>query len=365
MTVSEVTEIIEEFAPIEYKEEYDNVGLLVGSASNPVNGILLTLDVTPEVLDDALANGANLIIAHHPVIFKGLKKLTGSSYTERTIIKAIKHGIAIYCAHTNLDSVWNGVSMSMAKKMGLKNIRVLHEATDQLVKLITFVPNKNVIEVRQSMFNAGAGNIGHYDQCSYNIQGTGTFRAGDGTNPHVGDIGHLHQEQETRVEMIVPKPILAKAISAMKRTHPYEEVAYDVVPLLNANPRAGLGLIGDMPKSIKEPEFLKKVKNTFNLRCIRHSPFTNNNVKKVALCGGSGANLIPKAISLGANAFITADVKYHQFFDADNKILLADIGHFESEHYTIDIFYELLTKKIPNFAVLKTKVKTNPINYLY
>lgn len=364
MTVRDVAEVIEGFAPIGYKEDYDNVGLQVGSPSTPVNGILLALDVTPEVIDDALANDANLIVAHHPVIFKGLKKLTGSSYTERTIIKAIKHGISIYCAHTNIDSVWNGVSMSMAKKMGLKNIRVLQPANEQLVKLVTFVPHEKANEVRQSMFSAGAGNIGEYDQCSYNIQGTGTFRAGEGSNPHVGDIGKQHQEQETRVEVIVPKPILAKVILAMNNAHPYEEVAYDIIPLLNSNPRAGLGLIGDMPKTIKEPDFLKRVKNSFNLKCIRHSPLTENSVKRVALCGGSGASLISKAISLGANAFITADIKYHQFFDADNKILIADIGHYESEHYTIDIFYELLTKKFPNFAVLKTNVETNPVNYL-
>jgi dinuclear metal center YbgI/SA1388 family protein len=364
MTVKDIASIIEEFAPLGYQESYDNAGLIVGSPASKVKGILLCVDVTPEVIDEAIANNANLIVAHHPVIFSGIKRLTGANYTERSIIKAIENKISIYCAHTNLDSVWNGVSMSIAKRLDLRNLEILDPADNQLVKLITFVPHKDAQNVRLAMFNAGGGQVGEYDQCSYNLEGTGTFRAGDNTNPHVGEVGEIHQEPETRVELIVPKPILPKVINALLKAHPYEEVAYDVYPLLNKNPRAGIGMAGLLPEPIDEIEFLKKIKKIFNASCIRHTPLRGKPIEKIAFCGGSGSSLLPKSIGVNADIFITSDVKYHQFFDADGKILIADIGHFESEQFTVDIFYELLTKKIANFAVLKTNVKTNPIKYL-
>ncbi len=364
MTVREVCKIIEEFAPVGYQESYDNSGLLVGSLDSLVNGVLISLDVTPEVVDDALVKGANLIIAHHPVIFSDIKRLTGSTYTEKTLIKAIKNGISIYCAHTNLDSVWNGVSIAFANRIGLINTRILSPASDQLVKLTSFVPHENVDEVRAAMFNAGAGHIGEYDQCSFNLEGKGTFRASDAANPHVGEKGILHQEPETRVEVIVPKPILPKVIQALMVAHPYEEVAYDVYPLLNKNPRVGLGVFGKLPVAQDENTFLKKIKNTFQVGCLKHSPLLGKPIEKVAFCGGSGASLLKHAKALSADVFITADIKYHQFFDAEREIILVDMGHFESEQIAIDIFYELITKKIPTFAVQKSSVKTNPINYL-
>jgi dinuclear metal center YbgI/SA1388 family protein len=364
MNVRDICHIIEQLSPLSYQESYDNSGLLVGSPDSPVNGILLSIDVTPDVIDDALKQGANLIIAHHPVIFGGIKRLTGSNYTERTVIKAIKNGIAIYCAHTNLDSIWNGVSMQIAKRLELDNLKILSPATDQLVKLTTFVPNKKAEEVRLAMFKAGAGQIGDYDQCSYNIDGKGTFRAASNTNPYVGERGELHIEPEIRIEVIVLKPILSEVIQSMINAHPYEEVAYDIYPLLNSNPRAGLGMVGNLKEPYVELDFLRKVKQIFKADCIRHTALLGKEIKKVAFCGGSGASLLTKAISAKADVFITADMKYHQFFDADGKILVADIGHFESEQFTVEIFYDYLTKKLPNFAIRKSKVKTNPINYL-
>ncbi|HCX98936.1 MAG TPA: Nif3-like dinuclear metal center hexameric protein, partial [Bacteroidales bacterium] len=292
------------------------------------------------------------------------KRLTGANYTEQTIIKAIKHNIAIYSAHTNLDSVWNGVSMVMAKKIGLQQTKILSPVTDNLVKLAVYVPKDHAEQLRLAMFDAGAGKIGDYDQCSYNTTGTGTFRASENTNPFVGNKGEMHLEKEIKVEVVVPKPILSKVVSGILRVHPYEEVAYDIFPLLNTNPRAGLGAVGQLPIPQEEAEFLTKIKMVFNASCIRHTKLLGKPIEKVALCGGSGASLIKSAISAKADIFITADVKYHNFFDAENKIVIADIGHFESEQLTIDIFYELLTKKLPNFAILKTKVNTNPINYI-
>ena len=364
MTVNEITSIIEEFAPLGYQESYDNVGLLVGSPQSKVNGVLLTIDVTPEIIDEALARDANLIISHHPLIFKGLKRLTGANYVEQTVIRAIKHGISIYAAHTNLDSVWNGVSAAAAKRLGLTNISILAPAVNQLIKISVFVPNANANEVRLAMFNAGAGQIGNYDQCSYNTDGIGTFRAGEGASPFVGDMGKIHLEPETKIEVIAPKPNLQRVLKAMADSHPYEEVAYDIFEVKNTNPRAGLGVVGLLPSSVNEVDFLRQLKKFFKTGCIRYSPLTGKKIKTVAICGGSGSDFIGDAISAKADIYITADVKYHQFFDAEGKLLIADVGHFESEQFAIDIFYEVLTKKMPNFVVLKSKVKTNPINYL-
>jgi dinuclear metal center YbgI/SA1388 family protein len=364
MTVREVTSILESFAPLAFQEVYDNSGLIVGDANMEVTGVLLTIDVTPQVVAEAVAGGANLIVAHHPVIFKGLKRITGKSYVEQVVVNAIKNNIAIYAAHTNIDSVQGGVSFKMAEVLGLTSTQVLSPLTGQLVKLVTFVPTKYAEAVRQAMFNAGAGVIGNYDSCSFNIQGQGTFRAGDGTNPFVGEKGKIHFEPEVRVETIVPRHILNAVVKAMVEAHPYEEVAYDVYPLDLPYKKVGLGVVGDLPEPMNTIDFVKHVKQQFGAPCVRYTNPVKDFISRVAICGGSAISLLNDAIAANADVFITADVKYHQFFDAENRIVILDIGHFESEQFTIDIFYDLLSKKISNFAVLKSKVRTNPINYI-
>ncbi len=364
ITVAQVTSIIESFSPLDLQESYDNAGLAIGSPNTEVKGILIALDVTPEIIDEAIATGCNLIIAHHPIIFNGLKRITGATLTERTVIKAIQNNIAIYAAHTNLDSVWGGVSHQLAKKLNLTSIEVLSQAENQLVKLVTFAPTSAVQKVQQALFNSGAGNIGNYDNCSYNTEGQGTFRGNESTNPFVGEQGKLHVEPETRIEVVVPKPILSKVVRALKNAHPYEEVAYDIYPIENKNPKAGLGVIGILTEPINAEDFLHQIKKVFNCSIIKHSNINKPQVKKIALCGGSGSSLLRNAISQNADVFITADVKYHSFFETENNILLVDIGHYESELYAIDIFYELLTKNLPTFAIRKTSLNTNPINYL-
>lgn len=364
MTVREVTSIMESFAPLAFQEDYDNSGLIVGDANMEVTGVLLTIDVTPQVVAEAVAGGANLIVAHHPVIFKGLKRITGKSYVEQVVVDAIRNNIAIYAAHTNIDSVQGGVSFKMAEVLGLTNTQVLSPLTGQLVKLVTFVPTEYAEAVRQAMFNAGAGVIGNYDSCSFNIQGQGTFRAGDGTNPFVGEMGKIHFEPEVRVETIVPRHILNAVVKAMVEAHPYEEVAYDVYPLDLPYKKAGLGVVGDLPEPMNTIDFVKHVKQQFRAPCVRYTNPVKDFISRVAICGGSAISLLNDAIAANADVFITADVKYHQFFDAENRIVIIDIGHFESEQFTIDIFYDLLSKKISNFAVLKSKVRTNPINYI-
>ncbi|HSH51942.1 MAG TPA: Nif3-like dinuclear metal center hexameric protein [Bacteroidales bacterium] len=364
MKIREIILSIESFAPLAFQEDYDNAGLIVGHQEREAKGALITVDVTEEIIDEAINKKINLIIAHHPIIFAGLKKITGENYIERIIIKALKNDIAIYAAHTNLDNIKGGVNSKIAEILNLQKTKILAPLNDHLMKLVYFVPVDQAEQTRKSIFKAGAGHIGNYDMCSYNLEGKGSFRAGENTNPFVGDKNEIHYEDETRVETIFPKHLKHKIIKALIEAHPYEEVAYDIYPLKNRFDKAGSGIIGELKHEITEIEFLKQVKKIFKAQCIRHTKLLNKPVKKIAVCGGSGSFLLNEAIKQNADVFISADFKYHQFFDAENKIVIADIGHFESEQVTKELFYELLIKKFPNFAIYLTEINSNPINYL-
>jgi len=362
--IKDIIDELERFAPSALKEDFDNVGLLLGDASDQATGVLITLDITEKVLDEAIEKGCNLVVAHHPIMLSGLKKINGNNATERMVIKAIQNKIAIYASHTNTDSVLNGVSGKMAEKLGLVNCKILAPKTECLIKLVTFVPVEQAENVRTALFEAGAGHIGNYDSCSYNLKGEGTFRGGENTNPFVGESGKIHTEQEIRLETILPAYIKDKVVNALKKAHPYEEVAYDLYPLANEWPSVGLGIVGDLPHEVDEATFLNRTKNVFKTGCVRYTPLLNKPVKRVALCGGSGSFLLSKAIGEQADVFVSGDFKYHQFADAEDRILIADIGHFESEQYTKEVFFELLTKKFSNFAIHLSNVNSNPVNYL-
>jgi len=364
MLLKEILSCLESFAPLAYQEDYDNAGLITGSYDMQVTGALITVDVIEEVVDEAIKKGCNLIIAHHPIIFSGLKKITGRDYIEKTVIKAIKNDIAIYAAHTNMDSVWGGVNSKIADKLNIKNQRILAPAEGQLMKIVYFVPEDYAEKTRMAIFKAGAGHIGNYDMCSFNQHGDGTFRAGEDTNPFVGNKGQIHLEKEIRVESIFPKHLKNTIIKSLIDSHPYEEVAYDIYSLENDFERAGLGVIGELENGIPELEFLNKVKEVFGAKCIRYTKLLGKPVKKVAVCGGSGSSLLKDALRQKADIFISADFKYHQFFDAEGQIVIADIGHFESEQITKELFYELLIKNFPKFAIHLSEINSNPINYL-
>jgi len=364
MKIQEITSIIEELAPLAYQESYDNAGLIVGNPNDEVKGVLICLDSTEEIVDEAVSKGCDLIVAHHPIVFSGLKKLNGKNYIERTIIKAIKNNIAIYAAHTNLDNVTNGVSFTMAQKIGLINCKVLAPKVNLLNKIVTFCPTRETEKVRQAMFDAGAGAIGEYGECSFNVEGTGTFKAGDNTTPYVGKKNERHLEPEVRIETVAVTHQVNKVVKALIQAHPYEEVAYDIYPLNNSVNTVGSGVIGELQQEEEEHTFLKRLKSDLKTDCIRHTHLRNKKVKRVALCGGSGSFLLNDAIKANADIFITGDFKYHQFFDAEGKIVIADVGHYESEQFINELFYELLTEKITNFAVRLSEINTNPINYL-
>ena len=363
MRIKEIVQTIENLAPVPLQEDFDNSGLQVGDINREATAALLSLDVTESVIDEAVSLGCNLIISHHPLAFKPFKSLTGRTYIERCMIKAIKHDIVIYAAHTNLDSVSGGVNFKMAEKLGLGNCRILQPAAGMLRKLVTFAPVAEAEKVRLAIFEAGAGHIGNYDQCSFNVEGNGTFRGGEAANPFVGQKGKLHTEPEVRIETIFPKYLEKQLIRALLEAHPYEEVAWDIYPLENRFDQAGAGVVGTLPRPVDENQFLTLLKEVFRCPVIRHTPLRGQPVQKIALCGGAGSFLLKDALSAGADFFVSGDFKYHQFFDADGKIVIADVGHFESEQFTKELFYELLTKKFSTFAVHLSEVNTNPVNY--
>jgi len=364
MNISQVIEILEEVAPLALQENFDNSGLQVGDITQKVKGILLCLDVTEEVLDEALELDCNLIISHHPLLFKPIKKLSGKTYIERCVIKACKNDLVIYSAHTNMDNACGGVNYYLAEKLGLQNLRILSPKNDGLLKLVTFVPEAHAETVRSALFNAGAGCIGNYDSCSFNIPGAGTFRAGEQANPFVGERNELHTEPEIRIETILPVQKKSAALRALLTVHPYEEPAYDFYPLANEWNRAGSGVVGELPSPESEEVFLQRLKTIFKLQTLKHSPLTGKEIREVALCGGSGAFLISDAIAYGADIFITGEARYNDYFDVENRILLAVIGHYESEIITKELFYDVITKKMINFAVHFSTTNINPVNYL-
>ena len=363
MKIADIVACLEALAHPSLQESYDNTGLLTGHAGWECTGILCTLDATEEVVEEAITKKCNLVVAHHPIIFGGLKKINGKNYVEKTVITAIKNDIAIYAIHTNLDNVLTGVNGRIAAMLGLENITVLAQKPATLRKLFTFAPADKAVTVRQALFDAGGGHIGQYSECSFNAPGTGTFRAGEGANPYAGAIGEQHQEAEVKIEVIFPAPLQGRLVAALKAAHPYEEVAYDVVALENTHNGTGAGVLGEWPEGLPETVFLERLKAVFGVPVIRHTAFTDRPVRKVAICGGAGSFLISKALAAGADAYVTADLKYHEFFDANGRMLLADIGHYESEQFTINLLQEVLEQKFPTFAVLKTGVKTNPVHY--
>jgi dinuclear metal center YbgI/SA1388 family protein len=363
MLILDIIQTLESFAPLAYQESYDNSGLLTGNKNTNCTGVLCSLDVTVDVIEEAKKKNCNLIVAHHPIIFSGLKKLTGSNYVEQTIISAIKNEIAIYACHTNLDNVFHGVNHQMANQLGLMNRKILQPKTNILSKLFVFVPKNDADKVKEAIFKAGAGEIANYSECSFSTEGVGTFKGNGNSNPTIGKPLVRELVDEVKIEVIFPSYLQQNVVEQMKLAHPYEEVAYDIVPLSNQNQEVGSGIVGELPKSMTELEFLSFVKSKFDLKVIKHTPLLQKPIKKVAVCGGSGSFLIKNAIAAQADIYISADIKYHEYFDAEQKIVVADIGHWESEQYTIELLIEIIRAKTPTFAVLKSEVNTNPVSY--
>ena len=363
MLLKEITAYLESLAPLSSQESYDNCGLITGNNSQEITGALISLDCTEAIIDDAIEKGCNLVISHHPIVFSGLKKLNGKNYVERTVIKAIKNDVAIYAIHTNLDNFEYGVNYEIAKRIGLKNIQILEPQMNTLLKLNVMVPEKDVEIVKKAIFEAGAGKIGDYDECAFETKGTGNFRPLPGSDPHIGEVNKREEVNETKLEILITKHQIATVLKALQESHPYEEVAYDLISLANANQHEGSGMIGTLPQAMDEKAFLTHIKQTFNCGIIRHTALLNRKISRVALCGGSGSFLLNAAKRREADIYLSADFKYHEFFDAEDQIVIADIGHYESEQFTTNLLADKLKKKFTNFAVHLTGLNTNPINY--
>jgi dinuclear metal center YbgI/SA1388 family protein len=364
MTVKQVTDILEELAPLAQAEDFDNVGLLVGDAHAEVKGILVTLDTLEKVVDEAIATDCNLIVSFHPIIFGGLKKLTGATYVERTVIKAIQNDIAIYSMHTALDNVREGVNAKICEVLGIKNPKILIPKQETIEKLVTYVPLEDAEALRTALFAAGAGNIGNYSHCSFSTEGTGSYKAGEEARPVKGEIGKTHYKKEAQINVVYSRSHRSGILKALFKNHPYEEVAYEIFSLQNTDQNLGMGMVGPLEEPLGEKEFLGQVKQKMDVSIVRHSRLLDQKVNKVAVLGGSGAFAIEAARASGAQIFVTADIKYHEFFKAEDKIVIADIGHYETEQFTKNLLVDYLTKKIPSFAIRLSESKTNPINYL-
>lgn len=364
MRIKELIQLIEQLAPLPLQEDYDNSGLQVGDQSREATGVLLSIDVTENVIDEAIALGCNLIISHHPLAFRPFKSLTGKNYVERCMMKAIKNDIAIYAAHTNLDNAQGGVNFKLAEMLELQNVKILQPKENALLKFVTTVPVLHADSVRNALFNAGAGHIGNYDSCSYNLKGEGTFRPREGANPHIGEIDTLHVEPEVRIETVIPIMKKEEVLRALLAVHPYEEPVFDLFPIANEWGQNGSGVVGVLPEAMPEQEFLYLLKDIFNLPTIRHTKIEGREIRDVAICGGAGASLLPRAISYGADAFITGEARYNDYYDVEGRILLAVVGHYESEICTKDIFFDLISKKFPTFALHKSAFDSNPVKYL-
>lgn len=364
MRIKDILQIIETLAPLPLQEDYDNSGMQVGDANKEATGALFCIDVTEDVIDEAISLKCNLIISHHPIAFKPFKSLTGKNYVERCMIKAIKNDIALYAAHTNLDNAKDGVNFKLASMLGLENVKILTPMKNSLLKFITTVPHSHEEIVRNAMFNAGAGHIGDYDSCSYNLDGEGTFKAKAGANPHVGEIDKLHFEPEVRIETVVPIIRKDEVMRALIAVHPYEEPVFDLYPIINDWSQNGSGITGVLPEAMSENDFLYMLKDVFKLHHVSYSRLRGKEIREVAVCGGSGAFLIGDAINYGADVLVTGEAKYNDFYDVEDKLLLASIGHYESEICTKELFYDVISKKYPNFAMHLSAFDSNPVNYL-
>ncbi|WP_298778786.1 Nif3-like dinuclear metal center hexameric protein [uncultured Polaribacter sp.] len=364
MIVKDITNYLEELAPLNYAEDFDNVGLLVGNYTTKITGILVTLDTLEETVNEAIAKNCNLIVSFHPIIFSGLKKINGKNYVERVVLKAIKNDIAIYATHTALDNSKNGVSAKMCEVLGLQNPKILIPKKGIIKKLTTYVSEKEAPELRKVLFAANTGSIGNYDNCSFNILGKGTFRGNENSNPTLGEKGKLHTEKEVEISIVFESKNETAILKALQENHPYEEISYQILTTENIHQNIGMGMIGELSKEMNENEFLKYLKQTMKTDCVRHSALMNKKIKKVAVLGGSGSFAISNAKRAGADAYVSSDFKYHDFFKAENSILLTDIGHYESEQFTKNLLVDYLTKKFTNFAVILSQKSTNPIYYI-
>lgn len=363
MTISTIVKELKRWAPKTYAEDFDNVGLIAGQVDWICSGVLITLDTLDGVVDEAIAKKCNLIVSFHPIVFSGLKKFTGTTYVEKALIKAIRNDIAIYAIHTALDNHREGVNFKIGAQLHLQNTEILLPKKNTIKKITTYVPEKHADILLGNLHRAGAGAIGNYDACSFTIVGEGRFRGNTTSNPKIGQPGEITAVNEKQIHVLYAAHLENEVLEALNTSHPYEEVAYEITTLENKNQTVGMGLVGELNNPMTEVEFFNYVKKNMQVSTIRHSKKLGRPIHKVAVLGGSGSFAIQAAKGAGVDAFLTADLKYHQFFEAEDQMILMDIGHYESEQFTKNLIFDFLTKKFPNFAIVLSNTNTNPVNY--
>lgn len=366
MTIKEFQKSFESILPPAIAWKNDNVGLQVGNGNDKITGVVVALDATMEIALEAKKNKANLVVTHHPLLFYPLKNVTSDSRIGELVLWFAQHNINLYAAHTNLDSVKWGVNFALATALGLKNVTILSPMKESLTKIVVFVPHDYVEKVAEAMHAAGAGTFTKYDQCSFRTEGTGTFRGMNDAKPFLGKVGMLEKAKEIRLEMLCEHWKINSVLSAMVKAHPYEEVAYDIYPLINENTEYGLGAIGNLPKKMNEKEFLGLVQKTLGTPMLRFSP-SSRTVQRIAVCGGSGSEFIANALHQHADAMITADLRYHTFQAYEHQLLLIDAGHYETERFVLPVLAEkikeILKQQTTSIKVFITKHSTNPVKY--
>ena len=363
MTVAQIATGLEQLAPLPFAEDFDNVGLLVGDPQMEVTGVLVTLDTLEDVLTEAREKGCNLVVSFHPILFQGLKRITGATYVERVVARAIEQRIAIYSMHTALDNVREGVSRKLCEVLGLERPRTLIPRKGIIKKLVTYVPEGARRALLEKLFEAGAGELGNYSHCSFSTPGEGSFLPGQQASPAIGERGSLQLEPEQQLHLTFTAEREKAVLRALQEYHPYEEVAYEISTLENAYQHLGMGMVGELEAPMEEKAFLQHLRERLHTPCIRHSRLTGKPVRRVAVLGGSGAFAIGAARAAGADVLVTGDVKYHQFFQAEGQMVIADVGHYESEQFTKNLLVDYLTEKFPNFAIHLSETQTNPVNY--
>lgn len=363
MKLAELTKKLDTIFTTQQAEDFDNVGLICGNPLREVRRILVCHDALETVIDEAIEKDCQLVIAFHPIIFKGMKRISGRNYVEKSVLKALENKIGIYAVHTALDNDYFGVNDGICSALGLEKTSILLPKKDHLHQVQFFVPKSSTQAVKEAVFKAGAGTIGLYDECSFSVQGTGSFRPLEGADPHIGNTNERTHVAEDMVTVICENYKTQGVIKALKSVHPYEEVAFQVIRLENEHPLVGLGKYGDLPEALSFEDFLEKIKKVFRLKMIRHSHFSRSTIRRIGVLGGSGSSGIQAAMDRGCDAYLTSDLKYHDFFIPEGNMLLCDLGHFESEQFVVSQIITRLSEKIPNFVVLKSEVNTNPINY--
>lgn len=365
----EVVALIEELAPPGLAEAWDNSGWQVGDPNQEVDRVMVALDIDEQVAGEAVEKGVQLIISHHPLIMKGLKSIRLDTAAGRLTGKLIRAGIGAYAAHTNLDSTRGGINDRLAQKLGLQDTRVLFVVEkEKYLKLVVFVPESHLQDVMGALRRQGAGWIGNYSDCTFQVKGTGTFRPGEGTDPYIGKQGELERVEEVRLETIVPAPIVDKVLKAVIDAHPYEEVAYDLYPLALEGPAKGLGRVGNLSSPVKFSQFVQLVRQALNLSNVRFGGEEGETVNRVAICSGSGADLWPAARAMGAQVLVTGDVKYHAARDMlAGGIKFVDAGHYGTEKIVVELLGDYLKgrtrDKGMDVEVLESKRGFDPFRY--